>query len=88
MMWEALREAIDEEMEQDPTVLVMGAPPAAAAPKARDRGSPCCADVGCPWTLCLAATFRARRDMRPSGRPSELVRVQGRTWGTTAARTR
>ena len=24
-MWEALREAIDEEMEKDPTVLVMGA---------------------------------------------------------------
>ena len=27
MMWEALREAIDEEMEKDPTVLVMGASP-------------------------------------------------------------
>lgn len=26
-MWETLREAIDEEMEADPTVLVMGAPP-------------------------------------------------------------
>ena len=25
MMWEALREAVDEEMEKDPTVLVMGA---------------------------------------------------------------
>jgi hypothetical protein len=25
MMWEALREAIDEEMEADPNVLVMGA---------------------------------------------------------------
>lgn len=25
-MWETLREAIDEEMEADPTVLVMGAP--------------------------------------------------------------
>ena len=24
MMWEALREAIDEEMERDPTVCVMG----------------------------------------------------------------
>ena len=24
MMWETLREAIDEEMEADPTVLVMG----------------------------------------------------------------
>ena len=24
MMWEALREAVDEEMEADPTVLVMG----------------------------------------------------------------
>lgn len=24
MMWEALREAIDEEMEKDPTVCVMG----------------------------------------------------------------
>lgn len=31
MMWEALREAIDEEMERDPTVCVMGeAQPAAA----------------------------------------------------------
>lgn len=27
MMWETLREAIDEEMEADPTVLVMGAGP-------------------------------------------------------------
>jgi hypothetical protein len=24
MMWEALREAVDEEMERDPTVCVMG----------------------------------------------------------------
>ena len=28
MMWETLREAIDEEMEADPTVLVMGERPA------------------------------------------------------------
>lgn len=27
MMWEALREAVDEEMERDPTVCVMGACP-------------------------------------------------------------
>ena len=34
MMWEALREGLDEEMEKDPTVCLMGAPccrPAAAA---------------------------------------------------------
>jgi pyruvate/2-oxoglutarate/acetoin dehydrogenase E1 component len=27
MMWESLREAVDEEMERDPTVCVMGARP-------------------------------------------------------------
>jgi hypothetical protein len=27
MMWEALREAVDEEMERDPTVCMMGATP-------------------------------------------------------------
>ena len=32
MMWEALREAVDEEMEADPTVLVMGAPTALHVP--------------------------------------------------------
>lgn len=28
LMWEALREAVDEEMEADPTVCLMGAAPA------------------------------------------------------------
>jgi len=31
MMWEALREGLDEEMERDPTVCLMGAPAAAAS---------------------------------------------------------
>jgi len=31
LMWEALREAVDEEMEADPTVCLMGAPLRAAA---------------------------------------------------------
>jgi hypothetical protein len=32
MMWEALREGLDEEMERDPTVCMMGAPPAVTPP--------------------------------------------------------
>ena len=31
-MWEALREGLDEEMERDPTVCMMGAPPAVTPP--------------------------------------------------------
>lgn len=58
MMWEALREGLDEEMERDPTVCLMGAwppPPAAVAAahrRCRIAGRPkpsCCRSNGSPW---------------------------------------
>jgi hypothetical protein len=74
-MWEALREAVDEEMERDPTVCVMGAPSEggvgwgagvpAARPPARARaprlslGAPDCGS-------CRSWRLRAPRAPLPS----------------------
>lgn len=54
MMWEALREAIDEEMERDPTVCVMGARSIALRQGPRRTPSwvflgPPRSDVATPW---------------------------------------
>jgi hypothetical protein len=40
LMWEALREAVDEEMEADPTVCLMGAPPHALPRSALSASAP------------------------------------------------